>query len=79
MYLYTTVVAVAADAIQLTITEASFSAQLCIGLLPSVNNTTKDVKRLPGTWLRVLKLVTGFQNEQPVIEKFQTPQYAFVY
>jgi len=26
----------------------------------------------------VLKPVTGFQNKQPVIKKFQTPQYAFV-
>jgi len=39
---------------------------------------SKDVKWLPGTWLLVLKQVTGFQNEQPVIKKFQSPQYPFI-
>ena len=33
----------------------------------------KDVKRLLGMRLPFLKLVTVFQNEQPVIKKFQTP------
>ena len=33
----------------------------------------KDVKLLPDTRLPVLKQVTGFQNEQPVIKMFQTP------
>jgi len=36
----------------------------------------KGVKWLPGTRLPVLKWVTGFKNEQLVIKKFQTPQYA---
>jgi len=35
---------------------------------------SKDVKHLP-----VQKQVTSFQNEQPVIKKFQTLRYAFVY